>query len=302
MWNPRSTVAMASLTAMGAAGGAPACASAPSGGPPASTPAHASAASHANPEGGHATPEAAVAGYFAGGDRCSARDLRAAFHPAAHLVSVDEQGAPRTLDQLTWWQRTEATRPCTPANDRKLHVLDREGPLALVEATSRFAAFQFHDLLLVVRTPAGWLIVDKVFERLGPGQSPRAAAGADAAIRAVIADKVRAHHELDPAFLARSHLADCVYSQIGGAQPYARAGVSEWAARYLERRDRGESGRDARWRTLQVWPSEHIAAVKLDLLSRGVRYVDHLLLVRTVDGWKIAAAAWGNPIEASGPP
>lgn len=99
---------------------------------------------------------------------------------------------------------------------------------------------------------------------------------------------------------ARPHLADCVYSQVGGVGSYSRATVSEWAARYLERRDRGESGRDARWRILEIWPSEHIAAVKLDLVSRGTRHVDHLLLVRTADGWKIAAAAWSDPAEASG--
>lgn len=254
----------------------------------------------APPAPGHATPEAAVAGYFAGSDRCSSRDLRAAFHPAAHLFSVDDQGAPCTLDQLTWWQRTEATRPCTPADARQLRVLDREGPLALVEATSRFATFQFHDLLLVARTSAGWLIADKVFERLAPDESPRPAPGADAAIRAVIADKVRAHHELDPSFLARSHLADCVYSEVSGADACARASVSEWAARYLERRDRGESCRDAAWRTLHIWPSDRIAAVKLDVVLRGVRHHDHLLLVRTADGWKIAAAAWADALDRAG--
>jgi hypothetical protein len=245
----------------------------------------------------HASAEAAVRAYFTGSDRCSARDLRGAFHPAAHLQSVDDHGAARSLDQLTWWTRTGATRPCVPAEKRTLKELDREGPLALVEATSRYAGFQFHDLLLVAETPDGWLIVDKVFERLGSGEAPRAADGAEAAIRAVIDQKAKAHHELDPALLARSHLGDAVYTQVGPGAAVKRLSVSEWAAVYASRRDRGENSRADRWRILKVWSAGRIAAVKTDLVSKTGRHVDHLLLLRTTDGWRIAAATWGALAE-----
>jgi predicted dithiol-disulfide oxidoreductase (DUF899 family) len=38
-----------------------------------------------------------------------------------------------------------------------------------------------------------------------------------------------------------------------------------------------------------------IAAVKLDVVFAGRGNLDHLLLLRTKDGWRIAAAAWGDP-------
>src|SRR5262249_25148360 len=116
---------------------------------------------------GLAGPEDAVKAYFAGSDQCSSKLLRAAFDPDAHLQWVDDAGAPQTLAQLAWWTRTDAQRPCTPALERSLKVLDREGPLALVDASSRYATHRFHDLLLVAETPAGWRIVDKIFDRLG---------------------------------------------------------------------------------------------------------------------------------------
>jgi hypothetical protein len=49
---------------------------------------------------------------------------------------IDESGAPRLLTQAEWWLRTDAVNTPTPATDRKLEVLDREGPFAMIEARS----------------------------------------------------------------------------------------------------------------------------------------------------------------------
>src|SRR4051812_20104978 len=120
----------------------------------------------------YASPEDAVRGYFAGGDHCDSKLLRAAFHPAAHMAWIDGDTV-RTRAMLAWWHKTDAEPQCQPATERQLAMLDHEGPLAMVEATSRFAGFAFHDLLLVAETPEGWLIVDKVFERLGSHEPAR---------------------------------------------------------------------------------------------------------------------------------
>jgi hypothetical protein len=238
----------------------------------------------------HASAEDAVRGYFAGSDQCASRLLRAAFHPAAHMAWIDGD-AVHTRAMLAWWQKTDAQAPCTPAAARQLAVIDREGPLALVEATSQFADFAFHDLLLVAETPEGWRIVDKVFERLGASAQP----GDAAAVRAVIQTKIDAALASDPALLAASHLDDCIYSRVrAGGIAYARESVSEWAARYAAARERGEDGRHARWRIVDVRAFDRIAAAKLEIRSPTGRHIDHLLLLRTADGWKIAAAAWGG--------
>ena len=240
----------------------------------------------------HGSAEEAVRGYFAGSDQCASKLLRAAFHPSAHMAWIDGD-AVKTRAMLAWWQKTDAQAACTPAAARELAVIDREGPLALIEATSKYTDFGFHDLLLVAETPEGWLIVDKVFERLGAGDH---ATPADAAaVRAVVQTKIEAALASDPALLATSHLDDCVYSRVrAGGIAYARESVSEWAARYAAARERGEDGRKASWRIVEVRAFDRIAAAKLEIHSPTGRHIDHLLLVRTADGWRIAAAAWGG--------
>ncbi|MGN6105547.1 MAG: nuclear transport factor 2 family protein [Kofleriaceae bacterium] len=165
-------------------------------------------------------PERAVETYYRASDGARSQLLRAAFHPTAHMMSVD-RGALRSVTQLEWWQRLDALQAPEPADARSLTVLDREGPFALVEAVSRWPSRGFHDLMLVVDTGDGWRIVGKVFAELADPESP--------------------------------------------------------------------------WRVLQVVARGSIAAAKLDVVYEGHRYIDHLLLVRLAEGWRIAAAAWGDP-------
>jgi len=247
----------------------------------------------------HTTPEQAVQAYFTASDQCSSRLLRSAFHPAAHMQWIDKSGALHARAQLSWWRTLETANPCTPAADRRLQVLDREGPMALVEAYSRFGAYQFHDFLLAVDGPQGWVIADKVFQRLDLGESP--AAADEGAVRRVIEDKIAAAGANDPALLASSHVEDCIYSAVRvRGVPYARESVSQWAARYAERRERGEDGRAASWRVLRVGAAGTVGYAKLEVVAQGTRYVDHLLLLRTEDGWRVAAAVWGDPAAPSG--
>jgi hypothetical protein len=239
-------------------------------------------------------PEHAVRAYFRAGDEGSSAQLRAAFHPSAVMQWVDDGGALGTRTQLDWWLALEGAPP-RPAQQRTLRVIDREGPLVLIEAISDWPTHRFDDLLLVVRTPDGWRIVGKVFERLAAGASVGAQPGDDAAIRAVLADKIAARAAFDPALLARSHTPACPYYEVGVGAPFAYGSLSEGAARYAVRRDRGETDHGSRWRVLAVEVRGRIAAAKLDVVVEGVRYVDHLLLVRLAGGWRIAAVAWGDP-------
>lgn len=252
-----------------------------------------SCAAAASPPAG--SPEDPVRAYFRASDTASSAQLRAAFHPAAHLLSVGVDGQAALVTQLAWWQRLDAVTDAEPALERRIVVLDREGPLALVEAVSTWKTHVFDDLLLVARTPDGWRIVGKAFEKLAPGASAGAAVGDDEAIRAVIADKIAAHAAYDPALLARSHTPMCLYVSIGVDGPMTIRTLSEAAARYARLREAGEHGRDSRWRVLDVIVRDRIAAVKLDVIWQGRRYVDHLLLLRLAEGWRIAAAQWGDP-------
>jgi hypothetical protein len=62
-------------------------------------------------------------------------------------------------------------------------------------------------------------------------------------------------------------------------------------------RERGVRDHDSKWRVLQVIQRGDIGAVKLDVIYKGIRYIDYLLLLRITGGWKIAAAVWGDPAK-----
>lgn len=246
----------------------------------------------------HATPEDAVRAYFRASDTGSSQTLRSAFHPSALMLQVDrDSGALRAVTQLEWWQRLDASATAPqPANERILKVLDREGPLALVEAVSRWPGHAFDDLMLLAETPEGWRIVGKAFERLEAGARLPTVPDAEADIRAVLAGKMEAHAAYSPALLHQTHTPGCPYYRVHvKGVPFAWVTLSEAAAGYADHQARGETDRESPWRVLAVEVRGNIAAAKLDVRFEGVRYIDHLLLVRERGTWRIAAAAWGDP-------
>lgn len=236
-----------------------------------------------SPEG----PEAAVRRYFQASDEGSPALLREATHGSIWMQSAGPDGQLRITPQLAWTLRL--ANP-VPATRRELVVLDREGGLALVRATSTWLDHRFDDLIIVVRDGARWQMVAKIFS----GELAPAALSADdrAQIAAVIADKVAAHAGYDPALLARSHTDDCPYYRT---DPHlVRSSLSEAAARYATLRATGKTSASP-WRTLLVTGHGTIAAVKLDVQHEGTRYIDYLLLLRLAAGWRIVAAVWGDP-------
>jgi hypothetical protein len=241
------------------------------------------------------TPDEAVGAYLHAGDVGGSRLIRAAFHPSTPVQWVDAQGTPQAIAQIDWWPRFDEGSP-QPAVERTQRLLDREGGLALIEAVSRWETHTFDDLLLAVATPEGFRIVGKVFVRLEHGETAAARPEDEQAIRQVLDTKIEAHAAYDPALLRASHLSDCRYYRVGvDGVPFSFVTLSEAAARYAAFHDRGEQDRESPWRTLSVTVRGNIAAAKLDVLVHGERYIDYLLLLRTRAGWRIAAAAWGDP-------
>jgi putative lumazine-binding protein len=245
----------------------------------------------------HETPAEAVAAYFDGRDHGSTREIRTAFHPDAPLQSVGPDGAPRILEQAEWWSRIEAGT--TPATHNEQTLLDREGGMALVECTSRWATHEFRDLLILADTPDGWRIVGKAFTRIAAGDTLPAPAAADAkGIREAVRVKIAAHAEYDPALLVASHLPACRYFRVHVDHvAFEHNSLSQGAARYAGLRERGVRDPDSKWRVLEIVQRGDIGAVKLDVIVEGMRYIDYLLLLRTAGGWKIAAAVWGDPAK-----
>ncbi|RKG91564.1 hypothetical protein D7W82_00475 [Corallococcus sp. CA049B] len=245
----------------------------------------------------HASPEEAVQAYFKASDTGSSRLLRSAFHPDVLMHWVDGvDGTPRTRTQLEWWQVLDAKAP-QPATGREMTVLDREGPFALMEAVSHWPDHTFDDLLLVVETPVGWRIVGKVFQRLAPGERATGSAAEQEAIRAVLDAKFEAHALYSHALLHQSHTPDCIYYRVNvEGVPFAWSTLSEAAARYAANAEAGIQDRESPWNVLKVEVRGNVAAAKLEVRVGGVRFIDHLLLVRTGGQWRISAAAWGNPV------
>ncbi|RKH07291.1 nuclear transport factor 2 family protein [Corallococcus carmarthensis] len=245
----------------------------------------------------HASPEEAVQAYFQASDTGSSRLLRSALHPDVLMHWVDgADGSLRTRTQLEWWQLLDADAP-QPATTRGMTVLDREGPFALMEAVSHWPDHAFDDLLLVVETPVGWRIVGKVFQRLAPGEAATASPSARQEIRAVLDAKSEAHALYSHALLHQSHTPDCLYYRVNvEGVPFAWGTLSEAAARYAANAEAGIQDRESPWNVLKVEVRGNVAAAKLEVRVGGVRFIDHLLLVRTGGQWRISAAAWGNPL------
>jgi len=240
-------------------------------------------------------PEAAVAAYLEGRDSRSLRLLRSAFHAAAPLQWVDEKGEPRALTQIEWWPKVAASQLPRPAVTDS--ILDREGDLALAEASSVWPTHAFDDLLILSNSPDGWRIVGKVFRRRDPaGSLPPGSPDDDAAIAQVLRQKTDAQLNWDPALLLASHLPGCLYfHRWTPERDFGYTSLSEGAARYAAHRDRGEIDRETRWRQVKVARRGEIAAAKLEVDYQGKRYIDYLLLMKTSAGWRIAAVVWGDP-------
>ncbi|WP_338870243.1 nuclear transport factor 2 family protein [Myxococcus stipitatus] len=249
----------------------------------------------------HASPEEAVRAYFRASDEGSHRLLRSAFHPDVLMHWVDGgDGALRTLTQLEWWQRLDAAAKApAPASERHLTTLDREGSFALMEAVSRWPSHAFVDLMLAVDTPAGWRIVGKVFHRLAPGEELPHFPSAEQEVRAVLEGKIRAHVLYSPALLLQTHTPDCRYyrAHVEGV-PFAWESLSMAASRYAAHEDAGVQDSDSPWNILKVEVRGSVAAAKLEVTVKGVRYIDHLLLVRVGGQWRISSASWGDPRPA----
>ncbi|WP_144369999.1 nuclear transport factor 2 family protein [Myxococcus stipitatus] len=247
-----------------------------------------------------ASPEEAVQAYFRASDEGTSRVMRSAFHPDMLMHWADGEGTLRALTQLEWWQRLDAVEKTpTQAGSRRQTTLDREGSFALMEAVSHWPSHSFVDLLLAVDTPAGWRIVGKVFHRLAPGEELPRFPSAEQEIRAVLEGKIRAHALYSPTLLFQTHTPDCRYyrANVEGV-PFAWETLSMAASRYAAHEDAGHQDPDSPWNILKVEVRGSVAAAKLDVTVRGVRYIDHLLLVRAGGQWRISAASWGDPRPA----
>jgi hypothetical protein len=234
-------------------------------------------------------PELAVRRYFRASDEGAPDVLREATHASIWMQSAGPAGELRVVPQLTWTQRL-VEKPPVPAASRTLEVIDREGGLALVRATSKWPERGFEDLIVVARDGARWQMIAKIFTAAPDPQELTDADKAD--IAAVVADKVAAHAAYDPSLLARSHTEDCPYYRID--PQLVRSSLSEAAAQYAAKRATGRTSASP-WRTLLVTGRGTIAAAKLEVQHEGTRYIDYLLLLRLQQGWRIVAAAWGDP-------
>jgi hypothetical protein len=234
-------------------------------------------------------PDAAVRRYFRASDEGSPTLLREATHPSIWMQSATPEGDLRIVPQLAWTLRlTNAV----PATSRELAIIDSEGGLALVRATSKWPDRGFEDLIVAVRDGARWQMVAKIFTA---APDPADLTDDDKSqIAAVIADKLAAHGQYEPSLLAKSHTDDCPYYRTD--PKLVRSSLSEAAARYAENRDAGKTSASP-WRTLIVTGRGTIAAVKLDVQHEGTRYIDYLLLLRLKQGWRIVAAVWGDPLS-----
>ena len=91
--------------------------------------------------------------------------LRQAFHPDAKLMAT-EAGAVEASPTAAWFDRIESKRRSgggTLTADATLEGLDQTGNAAVAKLRLVFPTHEFTDYLALLRTTAGWRIVNKIY-------------------------------------------------------------------------------------------------------------------------------------------
>ena len=203
---------------------------------------------------------------------------RRAFHPGAVSRAIGTNGTIVTVDQQEMWAISNAS---TAVPVRQSHrILDQLGSLAVAETRAEWVTHNVLDLLLVVRQRPGWLIVGRVFARSSAAAAPPAPSEED---RQRISDLIVSCAGPTPGPSDATHVEDCRYTFAGEPGLEWSVWDPNWRPHFL-------GGLESRHRqpTVAVEVRGTIAAARLLRTLRPHRIVNHVLLVKDRDGWKIA--------------
>jgi len=219
----------------------------------------------------------------------SAEPLRRAFHPAASIYWVNDDGGIDARTMADWRQRIVAPEGRARWRQRIIGA-DRSGDAAVVAVTGTCDDAPVIDLLLLLRVDGHWRIVGKVFDHV-PYPEHADAAGA-AAIEAAVRAKFDGDRASDGARLLATQAERATFFNLDDGV-LVPASAQEWAARYDQRR-REDAVRRARAQRIDaaVAIGDIGYARWTTTTSSGREIVDYALLLRTASGWRFVNTAF----------
>lgn len=100
--------------------------------------------------------------YFKGDSERDVEFLRKAFHPAARLLTSDENGNLSVLTQSEWHERVRRTPDREKPAMRILHI-DRSGNAAVAKTQMTLSNGEYTDFLSLLKINGHWIIVNKIY-------------------------------------------------------------------------------------------------------------------------------------------
>lgn len=88
--------------------------------------------------------------------------VAASFHPEAHLVALTKAGSVGSMTQEVWWERVSQIPPGTVKRQSIVKFIDVEGNAAIARIDFTTGSARTTDYLSLLRTRAGWRIVNKI--------------------------------------------------------------------------------------------------------------------------------------------
>lgn len=240
---------------------------------------------------GFATPGAAVEAYGAAVAANDPAQLAAAFQPSAIMYCTDG-AAIRATSQGEWKQRMRtAGTPAGPISTR-IAWIDSGATTSVARTVSVRGDKEYVDYLLLARLAEGWRIVGKVCEA---GARPDEAG--EAGVRQVVGTKLAADRAWDAKLLAESIDSRALVMTVDGGE-FVAATLGEWQARYVARRS-ASGGSPATPTSMVIDARGGIGTARWSFRGTdGSEWTDRALMIRTSQGWRMAALAFAR--EAPG--
>lgn len=114
------------------------------------------------PEADRVAVLATVRGYLSIAERLERSTIAATFHPEAHLVALTKAGAVGSMTQDVWWERISQGPAGSIKRTSVVRLIDVEGNAAIARIDLATATLKTTDYLSLLKTPAGWRIVNKI--------------------------------------------------------------------------------------------------------------------------------------------
>lgn len=130
------------------------------------------AARDSPPDDDEAAVRAVVEQYFHGIIAYDEEALRKAFHPDAAVIGLNKEGETESVPFDDWVVYTRGPAPDATGRNNTIVSVDITGTAAVVKTDLNWPRVRYIDYLSLMKSNGEWRIVNKIFHRGAPGETP----------------------------------------------------------------------------------------------------------------------------------